>query len=385
MRIAFVASDVRLSGGAIVFLRHAEILALRFGHEVTVVTRSGEGQDWVRRDFPTVVVRNIESPEVQSARFDVAVATYWETLFALERVRSERYVWFAQSVEDRFYPADDPMGSIATAAITVPVPVVTEARWIHDLLVDADPHRSVQLAPNGIDKSIFSPSVDRSRSADSELDVLIEGDVGNRLKDVETAVAGVLAANGPIRVRHITTKGPCTDDPRYEVIEGPLSHRQMADAYRSHDVLVKTSRVEGMAGPPLEAFHCGSTVVTTPVTGHEEYIVDGENSIVVGWDDPQAIGWALDLLNSERGLLERLKGAALATAATWPSLEESTLQFDRALTASIATGSAEFDRANLAALRAIRSFRAPQLKLHLQLIATDRFAAELAARISSGE
>ena len=39
--------------------------------------------------------------------------------------------------------------------------------------------------------------------------------------------------------------------------------------YRSCDVLMKLSRVEGMYSPPLEMFHCGGTVVTYDVTGHE--------------------------------------------------------------------------------------------------------------------
>ena len=51
--------------------------------------------------------------------------------------------------------------------------------------------------------------------------------------------------------------------------------------YRSCDVLVKLSQVEGMYGPPLEMFHCGGTVVTYDVTGHEEYVEHGVNGLVV--------------------------------------------------------------------------------------------------------
>ena len=50
--------------------------------------------------------------------------------------------------------------------------------------------------------------------------------------------------------------------------------------YRSCDVIVKLSYVEGMFGPPLEMFHCGGTSIVYDVTGHDEYIVHGKNGLV---------------------------------------------------------------------------------------------------------
>jgi len=43
----------------------------------------------------------------------------------------------------------------------------------------------------------------------------------------------------------------------------------LSDEYARSDVLLKLSSVEGMFGPPLEAFHRGATAVVTPVT--EDY------------------------------------------------------------------------------------------------------------------
>jgi hypothetical protein len=77
-----------------------------------------------------------------------------------------------------------------------------------------------------------------------------------------------------------------------------------------------------MFGPPLEGFHLGATCVVTAVTGHEEYVEDGENGLVVGWDDVRGTARALDLLARDRGLLHRLRWGALATARGWPSWEQ---------------------------------------------------------------
>jgi hypothetical protein len=106
-------------------------------------------------------------------------------------------------------------------------------------------------------------------------------------------------------------------------VVGPLAQRELAALYATSDVVVKLSRVEGMYGPPLEAFHMGATCVTTEVTGHEEYIEHGVNALVCDWDDPRGTARQLDLLARDRVLLHRLRLGALDTANTWPTWEQA--------------------------------------------------------------
>ena len=103
-----------------------------------------------------------------------------------------------------------------------------------------------------------------------------------------------------------------------------LSHAQMAELLSERHVMLKLSRVEGMYGPPLEAFHMGATCVTTPVTGFDEYVDHGWNGVVVGWDDPHGTARALDLLARDRARLALMRDNALATARAWPSWEQSS-------------------------------------------------------------
>jgi hypothetical protein len=103
---------------------------------------------------------------------------------------------------------------------------------------------------------------------------------------------------------------------------GPVSQAELAELYAEADVLLKLSRVEGMFGPPLEAFHRGATCVVTPVSGHDEYVMHRENGLVVDWDDTAGTARALDLLAGDRALLHRLRWSALATARSWPSWEQ---------------------------------------------------------------
>jgi hypothetical protein len=98
----------------------------------------------------------------------------------------------------------------------------------------------------------------------------------------------------------------------------------MAELYRSSDVLLKLSKVEGMFGPPLEAFHCGATAVCSIVTGCDEYLVHGWNGLLTMPGDDEAVRRSLTLLNEDRRFLHYLKYNSLTTARAWPTWDQAS-------------------------------------------------------------
>ena len=102
---------------------------------------------------------------------------------------------------------------------------------------------------------------------------------------------------------------------------------QIPSIYRSCDVLLKLSRVEGMYGPPLEMFHCGGTVITNDVTGSDEYVRHGINGLVVPTGDYAAATIALRQLGDDPDLLAGLRLGAQHTAMGWPSWSDSAAEF----------------------------------------------------------
>ena len=103
------------------------------------------------------------------------------------------------------------------------------------------------------------------------------------------------------------------------------------EIYRSCDVLVKLSYIEGMFGPPLEMFHCGGTALVHDVTGHDEYIVHDMNSLVVARDNDELVVAYLNRLCDGPELLDRLKAGARKTSEEWPDWRDASLQFAKAL------------------------------------------------------
>jgi O-antigen biosynthesis protein len=322
VRIAFLLHDLQLSGGVGVVVRHARELVERHGHDVTLVlTHEQEQEPW---EFDGLAHLHVEGlAQARAQRFDVAIATWWETTYSLFELPADRYATFIQSLEDRFYPQGVPERSSAALTQGLPIAFVTEARWIADTLAALHPEAPCLFVRNGIDKEVYASPERLDVRIERPLRIVVEGNPDVWFKGVPAALRSVAHMQEP---RHLTlvTGAPATiDDDTPDAIVGPLSQQEMARLYAESDVVLKLSRVEGMYGPPLEGFHMGATCVTTPVTGHEEYVEHGWNGLLVEWDDEVGTGRALDLLARDRRLLHLLRTNALETARSWPSWEQA--------------------------------------------------------------
>ncbi len=74
----------------------------------------------------------------------------------------------------------------------------------------------------------------------------------------------------------------------YTFFESP-SDDKLAELYSSSDLFVFASHIEGYGLPPLEAMACGTPVVTTDCRGVRDFVVDGENAVIVPPKEPEAI------------------------------------------------------------------------------------------------
>ncbi|HET6509503.1 MAG TPA: glycosyltransferase [Baekduia sp.] len=330
MRVAFVLQDLQLSGGVGVIVEHAVQLRRHHGIDAQLVlARDTTAPGWTYRALDEVPVLTLD--EALHVEWDVALATWWATTSVLFDLRAHRHAYFIQLLEDSTYEPRSPEQLAAAATTGLPVRFVTEARWIAELLEDYQPGNRVLYARNGIPKDVFvsPPSVTPALPGEP-LRVVLEGARGYVHKGVDDALAAVAAMREPA---HVTWVSPHQGEPPAGVdrVLAGLSHSEMAALFAESHVLLKLSRAEGMYGPPLEAFHMGATVVTTPVTGHDEYVAHGVNGLIVGWDDIHGTARALDLLARDRRLLHRLRCGALETAGAWPDWRHASQRMALAL------------------------------------------------------
>jgi len=331
VRVALLVKDLQLSGGVGVVVKHARNLVGDHGFDVTLVTT--EGQDEPHWEYESLEHLHVATlAEAMASNFDIAVSTWWETAFGLFQLNAKRYASFVQSIEDRFYESYQSVERLgARLTLDLPVAFITEAGWIADTLRDIHPDAQVHLVRNGIDKETFSPVESAERRDGDPLRVLVEGNPASWFKGVDDSVKTVDLMREPHSLTVVCPSTVGLRDAYAHRAIGPLTPAELAEVYEETDVLLKLSRVEGMYGPPLEAFHKGATCVTTEVTGSDEYIRHGVNSLVCDWDDRQGTAGMLDLLARDRDLLHRLRTGALETARAWPDWGDSSTRFAEAL------------------------------------------------------
>jgi hypothetical protein len=333
-KIAFICPEPCISGGFNVIFRHAMGLASG-GITVAIVCKTPITEahlSWhaiaEMADHPNLLWLNHD--DASSHRFDLAIATWWGTFFDLWKVQADRYAYFVQSIESRFYPLEEQSVRAAVdATYDAPLGVITEARWIRNYF-----HRlygrDAGLAPNGIDKAIFTEIGDViAPRAPGRLRVLVEGPLDAWFKNVPASIR--LAREGGADEVWLLTSSAADAVDGVDRVFSCITQAQAATVYRSCDLILKLSLVEGMFGPPLEMFHCGGTAIVYDVTGHDEYIVHGCNALVAKCNDEPTVVRFIHQLKDSPPFLEALKANAIDSAALWPDWAASTAQFRDAM------------------------------------------------------
>ncbi|MCP3392312.1 glycosyltransferase [Bradyrhizobium sp. CCGB12] len=327
MRICFLVGSLAISGGTYVIFQHAAHLVTS-GHDVLIAAQEPFTPETISWHDVAGKLTCVGLQEASKHEYDLVIATWWKTALELPRFNAGRFGYFVQSIESRFYPkTEGPLRRLIDATYGLPLNFVTEAGWIRDRLA-TDSGRDAALVRNGIRKDIYSEAISPiEERVEGSSRVLVEGHFRVPFKNTARAIS--LAKGAGAKDIWLLTGTPVRWIPGVRRVFSKVPINVAARVYRSCDVLVKLSTVEGMFGPPLEMFHCGGTAVVLNVTGHEEYIRHGENAIVIADQDEARIQAAITTLLRDRSLLNTLTKGARDTASQWPSWAESSARFER--------------------------------------------------------
>jgi glycosyltransferase involved in cell wall biosynthesis len=198
--------------------------------------------------------------------------------------------------------------------------ILTRAREQGCILPDA------AVIPPGIDSRYLEPAPDREWG----WRLLCVGRV-DRQKGVDLAIDALVALPDEAK---LTIAGSGDDSYQAELraqaerlgvagrveFAGQVAGERLPELYTAADAVLFPVRWEEPFGlVPLEAMGVGRPVVATARGGAAEYLSDGENTIVVPPDDPEAIARAIRLLADDAELRRRLRDAGFETAAAHTS------------------------------------------------------------------
>ena len=321
MKCIFTLGSPAIGGGTNVIFEHATRMA-KEGEDVYIVTdRKIEPEEYAWHTSAHLL-KWVTYDDILNEEFDMAIATWWRTVYETYRIKAKHYVYFVQSIESKFYPENEQgLKILAEMTYMLGMKVITEATWIKEYLekygIDS------YLVHNGIRKDIFTTSGETFKKSKG-LRVLVEGPVDVGFKNVPKTVE--LVNSSDAEEVWLLTSSDVKEYPGVDKVFSRVPPKDCAKIYRSCDVIVKLSYIEGMFGPPLEMFHCGGTSIVYDVTGHDEYIMHEKNGLVVQTDDDQKVIEYINKLKDTK-YMNKLKKGAIETAKNWVSWEESSLNF----------------------------------------------------------
>lgn len=310
-KIVYIIPSTRISGGLHIILIHTNMLLVR-GYDVSMINLEKETSvGWYENKVPIISAFNIDGPFLNDV--DILIATHWTTAFYMDLMPAKRKMYFVQSDERRFNPFGQKEISLIETTYHFDCEYMTEAIWIQRWLKQ-EFNKDAYYVPNGIDLDVFNPNHPLKKGG-TKPRILIEGATDVWYKGMHNAYTAVKDLNCEIWI--VSNHGRPKRGWRYESFFCNVPIRKMASIYASCTILLKMSEVEGFFGPPLEAMACGCAVVTTKCTGHDEYIKNDYNALIVERNNVKAASKAIKLLIKDGKLREGLVKNGYETAKKW--------------------------------------------------------------------
>ncbi|SNT63972.1 Glycosyltransferase involved in cell wall bisynthesis [Tardiphaga sp. OK246] len=226
---------------------------------------------------------------------------------------------------------DLPEGHIASAQMAssaLTKHIAISRRVAQSLTARGVPADRIALIENGVDTSLFKPEGSISsacvepKAAAKRLKLLFIGRFSPEKRPMAFLdVVAHLSSHHPVEAKMVG-HGPQGDLVRQRIKDAGLSvtlldeypRSNLADLYRTADILVLTSTVEGMPLVALEALAAGCPVAATDVGDLRRIIVPGSNGFLVPVEQPELIGNVLaDFVGQAEGGLWSLREKARAS------------------------------------------------------------------------
>ena len=159
----------------------------------------------------------------------------------------------------------------------------------------------------------------------------------NAVKDLPTALAAATLIVGEDPDIRVECFGPRNNEPLPRDITslGQIPHAELRALYNRASVFFLASRYEGWGLPAAEAMACGAAVVSTRSGGVEDFLLDGNNGLLVPVGDAQALATAALRLLRDEEMRVRLATNGSRDAAQM-SVKRSSQQLERVLASLLA-------------------------------------------------
>lgn len=307
MKVVIPVSSMETGGGCRILAEIANALVSR-GYETEMVL-----PDWspvaYRVDAPIRRVPVLKKENIPYG--DIVLPNFYVTFQPAFAAWPNQCVRLCQGFEPAWLKGAE--RDFALLTYRKEVPVVSMSQWLDDQVYRYTGQRSV-VVNEGVDPQHFHPGRKEDPPSPKRAKVILyiarDPKAGYELKGYRDFVMSMQLLKriykGDFTVHMICTERilPLPGIPHKTF--RPADDEEMAELYRSADVFVSTSWVEGFGLPPLEAMACGTPVVTTDSGGVMDFCTHLDSAYVVPPKNPRAIAEGIYSVLSHPKLARRL-------------------------------------------------------------------------------
>jgi glycosyltransferase involved in cell wall biosynthesis len=337
MRISFVLSSLRLSGGVRVILEYANRLAQRRhilylvtpknSIDLTALPKLNKGIDIIESRFPLKEAPSLWDKLALSISLskavpacDLVISTHTPTIvpawLAARLWGRAKLFWLHQDYELMFDNRPIEL-FLLKHAVSWHDKVLAISNSIYEK-VKLQGNSNVTFVGEGLSNSdLFQPNPQARQFKNSRKTIMYLGDSRPRkgLADFLRAMELVYEEVEEIQILIVSKeKLDLKTELPYTFIHLPTIE-ELANYYAASDLFVSASWHEGFGLPPLEAMACGTPVVLTDSGGVREFAHPGENCLMVPPRNPETLAEAIQRVLTNADLAERLRRNGPPTAA----------------------------------------------------------------------
>ncbi len=325
LKINFSSLNMGLSGGTRVILELA-IRLQAMGHTVTInaIGRNGD-TEWfgdipnikVNYKFPSKISRLLHqkilkesyldvqakllSKMIAQSECDINVATYCLTALPTFESKKGKGFYLVQNYEPLFFK--DPIHkAMAEKSYKLPLTKLCVSKWLQQKV-------GGNWIGNGVNTNTFHKRNSFEEKEPKSI-LYIYRDIPWKGDTLALETLKQLHDLCPETSIHIASRKKIEINQKFPFkLHTNLTDNELAELYSKVAVLLFTSDFEGYGLPPLEAFACGTNVVSTNFTGND-YLVDSENCFLAS-NARDLANAALKLFNGKELAKKQLERAQL--------------------------------------------------------------------------
>lgn len=312
LEITYIMVWTKVCGGSKIILEYANRLAKK-GHKINIVTYDVK-PDWFPLSDKVNFIRVPDDEDIINyiPNSDVVVPTSWKCIRKAVESKKGPVAFFEQGGSHLFEleKLSNKKQEVVFNRMKLPAFIYTVSEYSAEKIKEIY-GRNSDVLYNALETSIFYPR-EKERN-EKEKSITIIGSEDFKFKNIGEILEVIrqLKEKYPIKLNWITQTKPIIN--HEEAIVNP-KQQEIGNVLRNTDIYICNSEYEAFGLPTLEAMTCGAAIITTDTGGMRDFVIDGENALVIKHHDKKDMTEKVEMLINDRKLIHKIAQNGIKTA-----------------------------------------------------------------------